>query len=537
VDGITNFLLKAGPTRLFAALGVAAVVAAVFFALVLHMGGEDKALLFSNVDMREAGQITQHLEQANIPYELRGDGTSIFVPRSKVLQARMMLSADGLPSRGSIGYEIFDQPDALGQTQFQQNINRLRALEGELARTIASLDGVSSARVHLVLPEHQLFSRDTDQASASIVLNLRRDALTSEQVRAIRNLVASATPGLTTNRVTILDETGRLLAAASNADGTGGDDEADSQQSEIEERIRHTVSDIVEGVVGAGNARVQVSADMDFNHVSETSERFDPEGRVVRSTSTTESSSNSAEHPQGSTVGANVPDATSAAPNSNGSQNANTSSQETVNYEISRTTRTSVSEGGHITRLSVAVAVDGITTPPANGHGQPTWAPRSAEEMQRLTALVRSAVGFNQERGDTVDVVNVRFARPPTEGAEAQSPSPFDMAGLDLTRIIEIVAALIAALSFVFFVLRPLIGGLIRGGANAAQPALPAPAGAAPVGALPSPQAGTSEDETIDVAQIQGKLRGSSVKKMTEVVSQHPDESVQIIRGWLNNAL
>src|SRR5215475_5057029 len=164
MNGLTQLLLKAGPTRLIAGLAVTAVVTALLFALIFKMGGEDKALLFSNVDMREAGEITQHLEQANIPYELRGDGTSIFVARSKVLQARMMLSQDGLPSRGSVGYEIFDQPDALGQTQFQQNINRLRALEGELARTIASLDGVSSARVHLVLPEHQLFARDTEQA-------------------------------------------------------------------------------------------------------------------------------------------------------------------------------------------------------------------------------------------------------------------------------------------------------------------------------------------------------------------------------------
>jgi flagellar M-ring protein FliF len=538
VNGITNLLLKAGPTRLFAALGVAAIVAAVFLTLVLRMGGEDKALLFSNVDMREAGEITQHLEQANIPYELRGDGSSIFVPRSQVLQARMMLSADGLPSRGSVGYEIFDQPDALGQTQFQQNINRLRALEGELARTIASLDGVASARVHLVLPERQLFSHDTDQASASIVLNLRRDALTPEQVRAIRNLVASATPGLTSNRVTILDETGRLLAAASSGDGTGGGEEVDSQQAQTEERIRRTVTDIVEGVVGPGNARVQVSADMDFNHVSETSERFDPEGRVVRSTSTTESSSNSAERAQGATAGSNVPDATSTAPSNSGSQNADNSNQETINYEISHTTRTTVSEGGRITRLSVAVAVDGVNTPPANGNGAPAWAPRSAEEMQRLTALVRSAVGFNQERGDTVEVVNVRFARAAPEGVEAQAPGPFNMAGLDLTRIIEIVAALVASLAFLFFVLRPLVGGLIRGGGSAAPTALPAPAGAAPAGALPAPSAfAAPEEDMINIAQIEGRLRSSSVKKMTEVVGQHPDESLQIIRGWLNNAL
>jgi flagellar M-ring protein FliF len=534
VNGITDFIFRAGPTRLFAALGVAAVIAAIFFTLVLRMGGEDKALLFSNVDMREAGQITQHLEQANIPYELRGDGTSIFVARSKVLEARMMLSADGLPSRGSVGYEIFDQPDALGQTQFQQNINRLRALEGELARTIASLDGVSSARVHLVLPEHQLFARETDQASASIVLRLRRDALTPEQVRAIRNLVASATPGLTTNRVTILDETGRLLAAATDPNSPGGDDGEDARQAAVEERIRGTVTDIVEGVVGAGNARVQVTADMDFNRVSETTEHFDPEGRVVRSTSSTEGTSTSAERAQGATAGANVPDATSTAPSNSGSQNQNNSSQETINYEISHTTTTRVSDGGAITRLSVAVAVDGVSTPPANGRGQPTWAPRSAEELARLTTLVRSAVGFNQQRGDLVEVVNMRFARAPSEGTEAAAPGPLNFAGLDLTRIIEIVASLIAALAFVFFVLRPLIGGLIRGGANAAQGALPAPNGIAPAGALPPPD-GMGGDSGIDVEQIQ--VRQSSVKKMAEVVNQHPDESVQIIRGWLNNAM
>src|SRR5262249_18360560 len=153
----------AGPTRLFAALGITAVVAAALFALLFRMGGEEKALLFSGIDMREAGQITSQLDTAGIKYDLRGDGTSIYVERSKLLSARLMLSEHGLPSRGSVGYEIFDNPDALGQTQFQQNINRLRALEGELARTIASLDGVESARVHLVLPERQLFEREAEQ--------------------------------------------------------------------------------------------------------------------------------------------------------------------------------------------------------------------------------------------------------------------------------------------------------------------------------------------------------------------------------------
>ena len=540
MNGFTQLLLKAGPTRLFAALGIAAVVAALLFTLVFRIGGEEKALLFAGVDMREAGEISQRLEAADIPFELRGDGSSIFVARSRVLEARMMLSAEGLPSRGSIGYEIFDEPDALGQTQFQQNINRLRALEGELARTIASLDGIASARVHLVLPERQLFARETEQPSASIVLQLRRDALTPDQVRAIRNLVASATPGLSANRVTILDETGRLLAAAQDGEGAVAEG-IDARQAAVEERIRRTVTDIVEGVVGQGNARVQVSAEMDFSRVSETSERYDPEGRVVRSTSSTEETSTDGGEGGAASAGVNVPDATAGASSSAGGPESS-STQETVNYEISHTTRTEISEGGRVRRLSVAVAVDGVTAPGEGENAQPQYTARSEEEMQRLTQLVRSAVGFNTERGDVVEVVNTQFART-APGPAAEGPGMFGfLGGIDVMRINEIVAALIASLAFVFFVLRPLISGLMRGGANAAAPgpvpALPGAGGAA--AALPAPASAmlpANEDDGIDVAQIGGRVRQSSVKKMAEVVNQHPDESAQIIRGWLNNAL
>jgi flagellar M-ring protein FliF len=291
-------------------------------------------------------------------------------------------------------------------------------------------------------------------------------------------------------------------------------------------------------VVGQGNSRVQVSAEMDFSRVSETSERFDPEGRVVRSTSTTEETAANAGRAQGTTAGANVPDG-GANPSSNSPQNTNSSSQETVNYEISHTTRTEVSEGGRIRRLSVAVAVDGSLAP-GEGNAAPTYQPRSAEEMQRLTALVRSAVGFNAERGDVVEVVNTQFARTAAlAGVEDAGMLGF-LGDLDVMRIIEIVAALIASLAFVFFVLRPLIGGLLRGGgtmatagaAAGAAPVLPGPAGA--TAALPAPD---EPEPAIDIAQIQGRVRASSVKKVAEVVDQHPDESIQIIRGWLNNAL
>ncbi|MET0182355.1 MAG: flagellar basal-body MS-ring/collar protein FliF [Caulobacterales bacterium] len=538
MNALTNFLLKAGPTRLIAALGVTAVVAAALFALLFRMGGEEKALLFSGIDMREAGEITQQLEQSSIPYELRGDGTTIFVPRSQVLSARLMLSESGLPSRGSIGYEIFDNPDALGQTQFQQNINRLRALEGELARTIGSLDGVESARVHLVLPERQLFARDAEQPSASIVLKLRRDPLTAGQVRAVRNLVASATPGLTANRVTILDETGALLAAASNGDEGGASEGVDARQTAQEERIRNTVTNIVEGIVGSGNARVQVTADMDFSRVTETQDRFDPEGRVARSTSTSEEEDAGSSRQGAATSGANVPDG-SASGASGGAGPSSSRSSETINYEISRTTRTEVSDGARMRRLSVAVAVDGVTAPGENGAAG-AFTPRSAEEIQQITALVKSAVGFNEQRGDTVEVVSMQFARPDLQQGE-ESGSGF-FANLDIMRLVEIGAALIAALAAIFFVLGPLVGGLIRGGARAAGAAGSGSAGLSldmppTAGALPGPDGSyMAEDSGIDIARIQGRVTASSTKRVAEVVDQHPDESAQIIRGWLNNA-
>jgi flagellar M-ring protein FliF len=542
VNALTNFLLRAGPTRLFAALGVTALVAAALFALLFRMGGEEKALLFSNIDMKEAGQITEQLDTAGIKYELKGDGSSIYVPRSDVLSARMMLSEQGLPSRGSVGYEIFDNPDALGQTQFQQNVNRLRALEGELARTIASLDGVKSARVHLVLPERQLFARESEQPSASIVIALRRDPLTAGQVRAVRNLVASATPGLTSNRVTILDETGRLLAAATTGEGgEAAGDGVDARQAAYEERIRNTVTDIVEGIVGQGNARVQVSADMDFSRVTETQDRFDPEGRVARSTSTSEDeSSGGGSRSGGATSAANVPDGAGASgPGSGGA--SSTRSSETVNYEISRTTRTEVSEGGRVKRLSVAVAVDGVTTPGAEGAAA-TWAARPTEDIQQIQTLVRSAVGFSEQRGDSVQVVSMRFARPAALGEEAASGGFLNIGSIDVMRLVEIGAAFIVGLVLVFFVLGPLVSGLIRGGGAAATarggvPALEGPAAAVAAGgapALPAPE-GAGSEPPVDRPPL--RVGTSTAKRMAEVVEQHPDESIQIIRGWLNNAI
>jgi flagellar M-ring protein FliF len=536
VNALTQWIQKAGSGRLIAMIAIAAVALAALIALTLRIGQEEKSLLFANIGIDEASEITTRLEQANIEFRLAPDGTAVYVPRSKVLEARMMLSAEGLPARGSIGYEIFDRQDALGATQFQQNINRLRALEGELARTIASIDNVESARVHLVLPERQLFERDKQKPSASIVLKVR-GTLSPAQVRAVRNLVAGAVPDMSAQRVTILDETGQLLAAAEE-DGAAADMQgAEDRQRAIEERMRKTVQDIVESVVGPGAVRVQVSADMDFNRITQNSETFDPEGRVARSTQTSEETANSANNGGAATAGRNVPDGSAA--NGGGSGDASNRTEETINYEISRTTRTEVIEGGRLKRLSVAVAIDGKMG--AAAEGQPAqWAPRDPAEMERITALVKSAMGFDEQRGDKVEVVNVQFAKSPAEGALAAKPGLFDFGRTDIMRVVEIVAALIAALALVFFVLRPMIGGILKPAA-AGPGALAGPGAATAIAgpAAPAIEMTASEQDlrtNMEIARVKGDIRQSSLKQVQEIIEQHPEESVSILRSYLNNA-
>ncbi len=542
VNAFTDALMKLGPMRLFAALGITAVVAAALFALMFRVGGEEKALLFADVEMAEAGEITAKLETANIPFELKGDGTTIFVPRSKVLSARLMLSEDGLPSRGSVGYEIFDRQDALGATQFQQNINRLRALEGELARTIASIRGVEKARVHLVLPERQLFAQDRQNPTASIVLKIAGGQLSAGQVRAIRNLVASAVPGLAVNHVTIADDSGRLLAAAEDAeDGAAAAEAMDERRAGLEERLRKEVQDIVESVVGAGAARVQVSADVDFNRTTQTSQTFDPEGRVVRETNSTEDSTKGGgSGGGGASATRNLPDGAASDTADGGDSSEHT--EEQVKYEISNTTKTEINEGGRVKRLSVAVAVDGVTTPGADG--QPSaWKARDAQELERITALVKSAVGFDEARGDKVEVVNLKFAQLPAAGTEVAKASMFSFGKDDIMRGAEIIAALIASMAVIFFVLRPLVAGMIGGGGarTGGTPLLggggsgvTAALGPPVAGALPAPAGAAQLDPALDIARINGQVSTSSVKRVAEVIEQHPDESAQILRTWLS---
>lgn len=542
VGGFTAALQRFGIGRLAAVLGVAAGVAAVLVALMLRIGQEPDALLYSNLDLREAAEITGALSQQGIRYRTRGDGSTIMVHRDDVGTARLMLASSGMVTSGSVGYEIFDNQSVLGQTEFQQNLNEKRALEGELARTLLSLRGVNSARVHITLPRRELFQRQGGEPTAAVVVGVGGRDLTGDQIRGIRNLIAGSVPNLRPDRVTVMDEANRTLAAGSEEEGfTAG--LGDSRRGEVEAAMTARIRDLVEGVVGVGAARVQVSAEIDTSRQTTQEQRFDPDGQVVRSTSTAASNSQDTQpRPDGMvTAQVNVPGGEDPAMMALGSTSGDQS--EITNYEISNTTTTTIREPGQVQRLSVAVAVDGVLTPAAGGEGEPTYAPRSEEDMERIEALVRSAMGFSADRGDQVSVINVRFNRdvPAIGGTDGGAPL-MNFTKNDIMRGVELLILLVTGLLLIFFVVRPLLktargeGGpsvtalqtMAMGGDPAMAGALPGAAGTA---ALPAPN--SDMDQRIDIARIEGQVKASSVKKVAEFVEKHPEESASILRTWV----
>ena len=547
MQGLLEFVKTLGAPRIAAMGAVTAALVGFFAFLILHVTAPHMTPLFTDLSLEDSSTIAKELDREGVTYELRNDGNIIMVPADRVTRLRMTLAENGLPKGGGVGYEIFDKSDALGTTSFVQNINNLRALEGELARTIRALDRVQDARVHLVMPDRPLFSRDKIDPSASIVLKVR-GSLDQSQVRAIRHLVATAVTGLQPQRISIVDEQGQLLADGASDDTNGSDVSADERQASFEKHLREQIESIVTSVVGPGHSRVQVNADFDFNRITQTSDKFDPDGRVVRSSQTREetSASNSGGGNQ-VTVGNELPGANARQPAADanaGPRDQARKSEEIVNYEISKTTKTEVIEGGRLNRVSVAVLVDGAYA--KNDKGDVTYQPRSKEELDQIAALVRSSIGFDQKRGDQVEVVNLRFAETPANPiAEPTSwLSAFQFTKDDIMRAIEMVVMGVLGLVVLLLVVRPLVRRVIAPDERkfaALPPAgegLPAAAAAiAAEGADPAKAVETSATaKMIDIAQIQGQVHAQSVQKVGELADKNPRETVSIIRQWLNDS-
>jgi flagellar M-ring protein FliF len=539
VQGLVEFVKTIGAARI-AAMGAVTVALTGFFVfLMIRVTTPLMTPLFTDLSFSDSSAIIRELERQGVPYEMRNEGATVLVPKDRVARLRMNLAEGGLPKGGSVGYEIFDKSDALGTTSFVQNINNVRALEGELSRTIRALDRVQDARVHLVMPERPLFSRDKVEPSASIVLKVR-GGLEQPQVRAIRHMVASAVTGLKPQRVSIVDEQGQLLAdGAAGDDASGGDVTADERQTSFEKRLRTQIEGIVSSVVGPGHARVQLTADFDFNRVTQTSDKYDPEGRVLRSSQTREETSASNEGRSNQvTVGNELPGAQRQQPPdaAGNPRDEAKKTEEIVNYEISKTTKTEIIEGGRVNRVSVAVLVDGVYG--KNDKGEPTYQPRAKEELDQIATLVRSAIGFDQKRGDQVQIVNLRFAE--TQAVPIIEPTgwlaAFQFTKDDIMRAIEMVVMGILGLVVLLMVVRPLVRRMLAP-EEIKLVALPAGGSVEEGGAAAAdvvPQINPSKtSKMIDMAQVQGQVHAQSVQKVGEIADRNPEETVSIIRQWL----
>ncbi len=549
MNNLLQTLRNLGPARLAAIGGVGLLLIGFFVYLTTRLSTPEMELLYAELQQTEAAAIAKKLEEAKVPFTVDKTGTKIMVPAEQVGPMRMRMAAQGLPSGGSVGYELFDKGEGFGATSFMQNINHLRALEGEMARTVQTLNGVQNARVHLVLPKRELFARQQNPATASVFLKLRPGAqLSRENIQAIQQLIAASVPNLDPNRISIVDDKGKLLAR-----GTGSDTaeammaSAEEKKQAYEGRLARTIEDLLGRTLGYGKVRAEVSADLDFDRITTQSEIFDPESQVVRSTQTvTESNESSDRDPLAPvTVDQNLPTAQASSSASPLSSNKSNRNEETINYEITKTTKSHVREAGTVRRLSVAVLVDG--TYQTSREAPPAYQPRSEQEIESIKALVRSAVGLDAVRGDSLEVINMRFWSPEDD---VQKPEELFMGMTkdDLFRIAEMVVLGIVAVLIILLVIRPLISRAFEKAEmqeedemdrlltdQAGMPAaLAAPTGAlAQDLALEAAQADEELEQMIDINRVEGRVRASSLRKVGEIVDKHPEEAVSILRNWL----
>ncbi len=544
---MTNFLdtlRQLGPARI-GIMGAVVLGLLIFFVFVsMRVSTPSLTLLYADLSTIDSSAVAAKLEESNISYSVSEDGSRVMVSETDVGRARMLLAQEGLPNGGSMGFELFDKQSGFGTTNFVQNVNQVRALQGELSRTISSLDPVKSARVHLVLPQRELFSRDSRPATASVSVGLRPGArLESEQVLAIQALVASAVPGLKPDLVSIIDNNGNLLARGEGESESLMTAKGEEMRKSYEMRLTNDIEDMITRIVGIGKVRAKVTAELNFDKISTNEELYDPEGQVARSTQVVEESNLEREAPpDGVSVENNLPgiggdllvDPKPALESSR--------IEETTNFEVSKTIRTTVSEVGDVQKLSIAVLVDGRYTTAEDG--TKTYEPRPQKELDQIYALVKSAVGFDETRGDTLEVVNMPFV----DLYDADTTSEDTLLGFnrgDLLDSAEIIVVAIMIVLVVLLVLQPMVGRLLSTSVpaidNDTEPDLLTATEQAPALTGPSSQTATKkaappqqEESMIDMQKVEGQVKASSIKKVEDIVESYPNEAVSVIRSWMS---
>ena len=550
MQNLIGQLRALGQVQLIALAGVGLGVLGLIAFLVLRAGTPAMGLLYGDLETRDAGAVVAALERQRVPFRLAAGGTQVLVPAEDVPRLRLALAREGLPAGGSIGNELFDRNESLTTTPFQQEMNRLRAMEGELARSIRALSGVRAARVHLVLPRREAFSRERAEAQASVLLTMQgAQRLDREGVQAVLHLVVAAVPGLRAQSVSIVDSRGELLARGGQAlSGPAGAQTQDELRRGQEARLSRAVEEMLERVLGPGRVRAEIALDMDFDRVETREERFDPDNQVARSTQSSNETSRNQE-PGAVGVGTNLPGA-EASGGTGGNQESR--QEETTNFEIGRTIRNVLREHPTIRRLTVAVLVDGVTE--VRPDGPPTRRERTPEELARIGSLVRNAVGFSEQRGDRVEVVSMRFAEP-EEMARATGLLGLDIPQAVLARLLETAVIGLLILLTLLLVARPVArrlslslnptpalagamgGAALPGGAGVGgipgRPGDPAlPPGERPAGLL-SDGSAAGDEQMVALAHVEGPLRASSITRLTALVDRYPDEALAAIRHWL----
>lgn len=518
-------------TRRLMVMGAAALIMGGFISLLLWINKPDYQVLYSGLAQSDASQVVAKLKEIKVPYQLEGDGTVIKVPQDQVYETRLAMASAGLPRGQGIGFEVFNEVK-MGTTEFVQKINYQRALQGELARTIASFSEVDDARVHIVMPRESLFVEDEKKPTAAVVLRLAAGrTLSKSQIQGIVHLVAGSVPDLDDAHVTVVDTAGNLLYRKEQDTSAFPAALTASQleyQRSTEAQISNKVQSMLEKVIGLGRAVVRVSADIDFTRTEEVKDLFDPDQAAVRSeTRSTESSKNAGNLPIGAPDNRFTLAQRNAAPGLEETGNSERKREdETTNFEISRTKRQTLKALGGVNRLSVAVMVDGpykeATSP--EGVTTRTFTPRPAKEMAQLTELVRRAVGYDENRGDEVTVANVPFALPPGAGAMAAVgwQDYLDKYGRQALN-------LVLAILFFLMVVRPLMKYLVA--RRAKEEAMGAEAVRVGPGEELPPGEGREQIEGMEITRKMGTR-----DMILALAQQDPERTTAVLRSWIHQS-
>jgi flagellar M-ring protein FliF len=550
MKGLIDSIRKLGMVRVAMLAGVTLGIISAFIWLELQGPGRARmTVLASDLDAQTTQQITSELTTRRIPFRL--EGGQIFVPDSDIAAARGMLGATGQAAQGITGYEIFDRGNDLAVTDFDQQVKLTRALEGELARTIVSVRGINHARVHIVLPRREPFAHDRQRAQASVMLTIAgHQTLSAEAVQSVVNLVAAGVPGLRPQDVTVVDSNLHLLVQA----GDNNDPRAQSAHEEdvrqkTEARLAQAVELMLERSLGPGHVHAEASIRMNFDKVNETQEKYDPDGSVVRSTQNVTSNSKTTDKAATVTLQNNLPNADAGA-TTTGNQEGRL--EETTNYEIGKTVRAIVHDQPQIERVSLAVMVDGTDT--VDPDGKHVWKAREQADLDQIEKLVKSAVGFDDKRGDRLDVVSMPFVDA-MESVDTSPPGRPAKVNGDLITFVQMVAFGVVGFGIIILTARSIFASLNRpsstpGLAGNTQMQI----GGTEPGQVPAPPSGTlaierssgeaarapaivagDDDDTVIMGNIQGQLRASSIRRVLKLVDEHPDTTMAIIRGWISS--